>query len=151
MRGVAYEELERDRGGERARRSSAGERSLVRLGQNFLADTNLLDAIVREAELEPDDVVLEVGGGEGALTERLAAAAAHVHVIELDQRLRPALEAVAADRPNVELHWGDAMRLDLAALDPAPTADGRQPALLDRDAAAAADDRRAARARGAGR
>ena len=38
---------------------------MVRLGQNFLADTNLLDAIVREAELAADDVVLEVGGGEG--------------------------------------------------------------------------------------
>ena len=45
---------------------------MVRLGQNFLADPNLLDAIVRDAGLAPDDVVLEVGAGEGALTERLA-------------------------------------------------------------------------------
>ena len=43
-------------------------------GQNFLADPNLLEAIVADAELGPGDVVLEVGGGEGALTERLAAA-----------------------------------------------------------------------------
>ena len=41
-------------------------------GQNFLADPNLLDAIVRDAELDPADVVLEVGAGEGVLTERLA-------------------------------------------------------------------------------
>jgi 16S rRNA (adenine1518-N6/adenine1519-N6)-dimethyltransferase len=93
---------------------------VVRLGQNFLADTNLLDAIVRDAELCPDDVVLEVGAGEGPLTERLAAAAAHIHAIELDRGLEAALEPIAA-LPNVELHWGDALRLDLAALEPAPT------------------------------
>jgi 16S rRNA (adenine1518-N6/adenine1519-N6)-dimethyltransferase len=92
-----------------------------RLGQNFLADPNLLDAIVRDAELDSGDVVLEVGAGEGVLTERLAAAATHVHAIELDRGLEPAL-AGPAERPNVELHWGDAMRIDLASLDPAPTA-----------------------------
>jgi 16S rRNA (adenine1518-N6/adenine1519-N6)-dimethyltransferase len=94
---------------------------VVRLGQNFLADTNLLDAIVRDARLAPDDVVLEVGAGEGPLTERLAAAAAHVHTIELDRKLEPALAGIAA-LPNVDLHWGDALRIDLAGLDPAPTA-----------------------------
>ena len=60
---------------------------MVRLGQNFLADPNLLDAIVRDAGLAPEDVVLEVGAGEGVLTERLAAAAAHVHVVEIDRGL----------------------------------------------------------------
>jgi 16S rRNA (adenine1518-N6/adenine1519-N6)-dimethyltransferase len=95
---------------------------MVRLGQNFLADTNLLGAIVREAELDPSDVVLEVGGGEGALTEELAPAAAFVHVVELDLRLRDRLEAVAGRAGNVELHLGDAMRVDLGALDPPPTA-----------------------------
>lgn len=94
---------------------------MVRLGQNFLADPNLLDAIVRDAELVPADVVLEVGAGEGVLTERLAAAAAHVHTVEIDRGLEPALAAVAAE-PGVELHWGDAMKLDLAGFDPAPTA-----------------------------
>jgi 16S rRNA (adenine1518-N6/adenine1519-N6)-dimethyltransferase len=94
---------------------------VVRLGQNFLADTNLLEAIVRDAELAPGDVVLEVGAGEGPLTERLAAAAAHVHAVELDRGLEPALARVAA-LPNVDLHWGDALRIDLAGLDPAPTA-----------------------------
>ena len=94
---------------------------MVRLGQNFLADTNLLEAIVRDAELAPDDVVLEVGAGEGPLTERLAAVAAHVHAIEIDPRLEPALAHVAA-LSNVDLYWGDALRLDLTGLDPAPTA-----------------------------
>jgi len=94
---------------------------VVRLGQNFLADTNLLDAIVRDAALAPEDVVLEVGAGEGVLTERLAAAASHVHVVEIDRGLEAALAEVAAD-PKVTLHWGDAMKADLAAFDPAPTA-----------------------------
>lgn len=94
---------------------------MVRLGQNFLADPNLLDAILRDTELAPEDVVLEVGAGEGVLTRRLAEAAAHVHTVELDRRLEAALAPLAA-RPEVELHWGDAMKLDLAALDPTPTA-----------------------------
>ena len=95
---------------------------MVRLGQNFLADSNLLEAIVRDARLSGDDCVLEVGGGEGALTTLLARNAAHVHVVELDERLREPLAAIAAGEPAVELHWGDAMDLDLAALTPAPTA-----------------------------
>jgi 16S rRNA (adenine1518-N6/adenine1519-N6)-dimethyltransferase len=94
---------------------------LVRLGQNFLADPNLLDAIVRDAELSPRDVVLEVGAGEGVLSGRLAVAAAHLHAVEIDRGLEPALAPVAA-LPNVDLHWGDAMKLDLADLDPPPTA-----------------------------
>jgi 16S rRNA (adenine1518-N6/adenine1519-N6)-dimethyltransferase len=95
---------------------------MVRLGQNFLADTNLLDAIVADAQVGADDVVLEVGGGEGALTQRLAPLVTHLHVIELDQRLSAPLEDLAAEHPNVGLVWGDAMRMDLASLEPAPTA-----------------------------
>jgi 16S rRNA (adenine1518-N6/adenine1519-N6)-dimethyltransferase len=94
---------------------------VVRLGQNFLADPNLLDAIVRDARLATDDVVLEVGAGEGVLSERLAAVAAHLHTVEIDRGLEPALERIAA-LPNVELHWGDAMKFDLGGLRPEPTA-----------------------------
>jgi 16S rRNA (adenine1518-N6/adenine1519-N6)-dimethyltransferase len=94
---------------------------MVRLGQNFLADRNLLAAIVREAELGPDDVVLEIGGGEGVLTGELASRARGVHVIELDEGMRGRLDALAAEHGNVSVRFGDAMRVDLAALDPAPT------------------------------
>jgi 16S rRNA (adenine1518-N6/adenine1519-N6)-dimethyltransferase len=94
---------------------------VVRLGQNFLSDPNLLDAIVRDAELGEGEVVLEVGAGEGVLTGRLADAASHLHAIELDRRLEGPLGPLAA-RANVSLHWGDAMGIDLAALDPSPTA-----------------------------
>ncbi len=95
---------------------------MVRLGQNFLADPNLLEAIVADAALEPDDVVLEVGGGEGVLTERLAARASRVHVIELDERLREPLGRIEAEAESISITWGDAMNVDLGALDPAPTA-----------------------------
>lgn len=95
---------------------------MVRLGQNFLADPNLLEAIVADAALEPDDVVLEVGGGEGVLTEKLAERVPHLHVIELDERLRGPLERIADAAHGVDLVWGDAMRVDLGALDPPPTA-----------------------------
>lgn len=94
---------------------------MARLGQNFLADPNLLEAIIRQAEVRPDDVVLEVGAGEGVLSDQLADRAAHLHVIEIDRRLEPALTDLIA-RPNVTLHWADAMKVDLAAQDPLPNA-----------------------------
>jgi 16S rRNA (adenine1518-N6/adenine1519-N6)-dimethyltransferase len=73
------------------------------LGQNFLIDSNILDVIGRAAALAPEDVVLEVGGGLGVLSEYLAA--------------RDALDPY----PNATLHFADAVKLDLATLAPAPT------------------------------
>jgi 16S rRNA (adenine1518-N6/adenine1519-N6)-dimethyltransferase len=97
-----------------ARRSRA-------LGQNFLVDRNILDVIERLAELEPDDVVLEIGGGLGVLSQRLAAGAAHVHVVEVDRRLEPQLCEALAPFANVTLQIVDALALDLGELDPRPT------------------------------
>ncbi len=90
------------------------------LGQNFLIDSNILGVIGREAAPGPSDVVLEVGGGLGVLSEYLAERVAHLHVVEVDERLREALEDALAGRENVSLWWADAMRLDLGALEPAP-------------------------------
>ncbi len=90
------------------------------LGQNFLIDSNLLDVIGRAAALEPADVVLEVGGGLGVLSEYLAGRTHHVHVVELDRRLEPPLRDALDHHPNATLHLADAMKLDLAGLDPAP-------------------------------
>ena len=90
------------------------------LGQHFLADENILGVIVRLAELAPGDVALEIGPGLGALTQVLADRCAHVHAVEVDRGLEPHLRDLAA-APNVSLHWGDALRLDLSHLDPAPT------------------------------
>jgi 16S rRNA (adenine1518-N6/adenine1519-N6)-dimethyltransferase len=94
---------------------------VVRLGQNFLADANLLEAIARDAHLDPQDVALEVGGGRGALSDRVAPRVAHLHVIELDRRLAGDLGATSARHPNLSVVWGDAMRVDLRALRPSPT------------------------------
>jgi 16S rRNA (adenine1518-N6/adenine1519-N6)-dimethyltransferase len=91
------------------------------LGQNFLIDSNILGVIERAAELQAGDVVLEIGGGLGVLTEHLASRVAHVHVVELDRALEPALRDAIAPFDNVTLHVADAMRMDLSALDPAPT------------------------------
>ena len=93
----------------------------MRLGQNFLADPNLLDAIVRDSGVNAEDCVLEVGVGEGVLTERLAAICGRVQVIELDRGLEPFIRHVL-ETPNVEVIWADAVRYDLASLDPPPTA-----------------------------
>jgi 16S rRNA (adenine1518-N6/adenine1519-N6)-dimethyltransferase len=91
------------------------------LGQNFLIDSNILGVIGRAAQLQRDDVALEIGGGLGVLSEYLADHAAHVHVVEIDERLRDALTDALASRANASVHWGDAMRIPLAGLEPAPT------------------------------
>jgi len=93
----------------------------VKLGQNFLVDRNMLDVIERLAELSKQDVVLEVGGGPGVLSERLAEAVGFLHVVELDAGLEANLRGVLEPFDNVELHMGDALDLDLVSLTPAPT------------------------------
>jgi 16S rRNA (adenine1518-N6/adenine1519-N6)-dimethyltransferase len=98
-----------------------GTRRSRALGQNFLVDRNILDVIERLAELGPGDAVLEIGGGEGVLSERLAEAAAYVHVVEVDSRLEGGLRDLLGRFSNVTLHMADALEVDLAALDPAPT------------------------------
>jgi 16S rRNA (adenine1518-N6/adenine1519-N6)-dimethyltransferase len=90
------------------------------LGQHFLVDENILGVIDRLAGLAKHDVVLEIGPGLGVLTEYLADRVGLVHAVELDRALEPRLTERFAARDNVELHFGDALRIDLAALDPAP-------------------------------
>jgi 16S rRNA (adenine1518-N6/adenine1519-N6)-dimethyltransferase len=109
-----------------ARHAGSGPRSRPsartrQLGQNFLVDRNILGVIERLAELDQADVVLEVGGGLGVLSERLAARASHVHVIEVDTRLERRLREALGPRDNVTLQIGDALELDLGALAPPPT------------------------------
>ena len=90
------------------------------LGQNFLIDDNILDVIGRAAELDAADVVLEVGGGLGVLSEYLARRVAHLHVVEVDAALEPALREALAPFDNADLHLADAVALDLASLAPSP-------------------------------
>jgi 16S rRNA (adenine1518-N6/adenine1519-N6)-dimethyltransferase len=91
------------------------------LGQHFLVDENILGVIGRLADLQPEDVVLEIGPGLGVLTRYLADRVAHVHAVELDPTLEGPLRETLAGRENVELVFGDALALDLAALTPAPS------------------------------
>jgi 16S rRNA (adenine1518-N6/adenine1519-N6)-dimethyltransferase len=91
------------------------------LGQNFLIDSNILGVIGRAAELGTEDVVLEIGGGLGVLSEYLAGRVDHVHVIELDRRLEDALSDAVGRLENVSVYWGDVMTIDLAGLSPKPT------------------------------
>ncbi|HVW90790.1 MAG TPA: 16S rRNA (adenine(1518)-N(6)/adenine(1519)-N(6))-dimethyltransferase RsmA [Gaiellaceae bacterium] len=86
------------------------------LGQHFLVDDNILRVIERLAELDPADVVLEIGPGLGVLTRFLAERVAHVHAAEVDRRLEEHL----ADIERTTIHWGDALHLDVGSLDPPP-------------------------------
>jgi len=91
------------------------------LGQHFLVDENIVGVIGRLSALEPNDVVLEVGPGLGVLTRYLADHVRLVHAIEVDRSLEPALRDALGHRTNVELVWGDALAIEVAALSPAPT------------------------------
>ncbi len=91
------------------------------LGQNFLVEPSVAARIVAAADLAPNDVVLEIGAGLGALTEPLARSAGRVVAVELDRRLMPALRAVLADVRNVTLVQGDILKLDPSALVDAPS------------------------------
>jgi 16S rRNA (adenine1518-N6/adenine1519-N6)-dimethyltransferase len=88
-------------------------RAKKELGQHFLVDENILGVIGRLAELDADDVVLEIGPGLGVLTTFLADRVQQVYAIELDRSLGPQLVERVAGRPNVELRFGDALRVDL--------------------------------------
>jgi 16S rRNA (adenine1518-N6/adenine1519-N6)-dimethyltransferase len=91
------------------------------LGQNFLIDSNILGVIERLAALDAGDVVLEIGGGLGVLSEHLAPRCAHLHVVEVDSALQAPLREALESFANATLHIADAMDLDLRALAPAPT------------------------------
>ena len=90
-------------------------------GQHFLVDRNVLRVVGRLADLTSGDVVLEVGPGLGVLTTFLAERARVVHAVEVDRSLEPSLREALARHENVRLRFGDAVGLDVSALDPSPT------------------------------
>ena len=79
---------------------------MVKLGQNFLVDRNILGVIERLAALSEDDVVLEVGGGPGVLSQRLAERVAFVHVVELDRSLESNLRTLLEPVPECRAAHG---------------------------------------------
>jgi 16S rRNA (adenine1518-N6/adenine1519-N6)-dimethyltransferase len=92
------------------------------LGQNFLVDPNHQRRIAEALALGPDDEVLEIGPGQGALTRHLIGRARRLVLVELDDALVADLRARWGDRSDVVIVHGDALELDLAALLERPTA-----------------------------
>ena len=90
------------------------------LGQNFLVDDNVLEVIGRTAELDPDDVVLEIGGGLGVMSVYLAPKVRHLHVVETDAKLEPVLREALGNGSRSTIYMTDVMKLRLGGLDPLP-------------------------------
>jgi len=87
-----------------------------RFGQHFLTDPGVIDAIVAAISPHNDDVVVEIGPGQGAITRPLAKRAGTLHAIELDRDLAARLRKEYHDSTNVTLHEADALKFDFAAL-----------------------------------
>lgn len=93
--------------------SAHGFQFKKQLGQNFLVDNRILDAIVDAAELSPTDGAFEVGPGAGVVTSRLGEVARKVVAVEKDKSLAPVLESVIGTLPNVDIIFDDVLELNL--------------------------------------
>ena len=98
-------------------------RARKRFGQNFLHDAGVIDRILRSIHAKPGEHLLEIGPGQGALTEGLLGSGAQLDVVELDKDLVPILNQQFAGRDNFRLHQGDALKFDFTSL-------GAEPATL---------------------
>jgi 16S rRNA (adenine1518-N6/adenine1519-N6)-dimethyltransferase len=83
------------------------------LGQNFLHDPNALEKIAATADIMPEDTILEIGPGTGALTQVLARLARKVVAVEIDERLQPILDAQLAAYANIDVIYDDILETDL--------------------------------------
>lgn len=88
----------------------AGLQPKTKYGQNFLIDLNLLDILIKGADLSSRDVVLEIGTGMGSLTKTMALKAGHIITVEVDRDLQAIAERELQAFSNVELHSCDALR-----------------------------------------
>ena len=91
-------------------------RARKRVGQHVLSDPGVIDAIIRAVHPTSDDVIVEIGPGQGAITEALAHSAGHLHAVELDRDLVARLRRKYDGNPKVTVHEADALRFDFAAL-----------------------------------
>jgi 16S rRNA (adenine1518-N6/adenine1519-N6)-dimethyltransferase len=93
-----------------------GHRARKRFGQHFLTDPGVVDAILRAVHATKDDVVVEIGPGQGAITAALAASAGHLHAVELDRNLVYRLRRQYDGVENVTIHEADALAFDFSSL-----------------------------------
>lgn len=93
-------------------------RARKRFGQNFLRDSGIIDRIHRSVRPQPDDAVVEIGPGQGALTEQLARSGAALTLVELDRDLVAILELQLKQHPHVDIIQADALKTDFGALHP---------------------------------
>jgi 16S rRNA (adenine1518-N6/adenine1519-N6)-dimethyltransferase len=100
----------------RSMSDSFSHRARKRFGQNFLHDAGVIHRILRSIHAREGEHLLEIGPGQGALTEGLLATGAHLDLIELDLDLIPILQTKFADRPGFRLHQGDALKFDFSRL-----------------------------------
>lgn len=87
------------------------------LGQNFIFDQNLLQAIVNDAGINSSTCVLEIGTGSGTLTQILANHAKKVVTVEIDKDLKPLLQDSFKNHDNIELVFGDIMKQNISELE----------------------------------
>lgn len=91
------------------------------LGQNYLKDPNIIRKIIASAGIEPEDTVLEVGPGPGALTHGLIDSPAHqIIAIEKDSQFIPHWQSVMRDNKKFQVHHGDALKIKLESLSKSP-------------------------------
>lgn len=95
---------------------SSNRRPLKSLGQNFLVDQNVIERIIQVADIRPDDAVLEIGPGRGALTDHLAQRAGRLVLIEFDHALATYHRERHKDNPRVTVLDADVLKVDLAAI-----------------------------------
>jgi 16S rRNA (adenine1518-N6/adenine1519-N6)-dimethyltransferase len=93
---------------------SSTRRPLKSLGQNFLVDNNVIDRIIRNADIKPEDAVLEIGPGRGALTEHLARTAGRLVLIEYDHALAAGLKKHYEDQPHITVIDADVLAVNLS-------------------------------------
>lgn len=92
---------------------SSGRRPLKALGQNFLIDGNIIEKIISAADIHPEDSVLEIGPGRGALTEIMARRAGRLVLIEFDHALAAVLKKRYEQDPRVTVIDADVLTVDL--------------------------------------
>ncbi|MGO3297140.1 MAG: 16S rRNA (adenine(1518)-N(6)/adenine(1519)-N(6))-dimethyltransferase RsmA [Marinobacter sp.] len=94
----------------------AGHQARKRFGQNFLHDPGVIERIIRAIHPKPDDAIVEIGPGLGAITEEILAVNPRLQVVELDRDLIPILRTKFFNYPDFRIHQADALKFDYSQL-----------------------------------